>query len=95
MAVTARWKRLPYDSSHVAGSIRCYHRNLIHKNSTEEGRRQHLGALTRVPLTPSLMYYLLSAQEILRIQQWTDDLFGALLEQEPIRRPCISDESTA
>jgi hypothetical protein len=41
------------------------------------------------------MYYLLSAQEILRIQQWTDDLFGALLEQEPIRRPCISDESTA
>jgi hypothetical protein len=53
-----------------------------------------LDDLTRAPLTPCLMYQMLSEEEIRRIQQWTDDWFSAALEQELIRWPYVTDETT-
>jgi hypothetical protein len=42
---------------------------------------------TMAPLSPRLMYDVLSDVEILRIQLWTEDWFRLVLEQEMIRWP--------
>lgn len=63
--------------------------------SSPEANRSdtHTDDLTRVPLSPSLMYDVLSVDEIFRIQNWTEDWFRMVLEQQLIQWPHIVDDA--